>query len=86
MNLKRYSIKVLAVRGRRTLENLDGVESCVLGDAGLVMPFVFPEPEEKLYDLGVVPHFADAWNEKFVRLGDFPGVTIIDVFLPPLCH
>lgn len=83
---RRYAFpaaRVLAVRGLRTMENIVGVESCILGDAGLVMPFVFPEPEKKLYDLGVIPHFVDARNGKLVRLGNFPGVTMIDVFLPP---
>ncbi len=79
--------EVLALRGAKSLENMDGVSSCVLGDAGLIMPYVFPTPEEKIYDLGIIPHFEDACNDKFSRLAGYQGVTMIDVLsAPPHCY
>lgn len=56
-------LKVLAVRGPKTRQHLldSGYHSVpeVYGDPGLLLPTAFPyEKCEKVYDLGIIPHYA----------------------------
>ena len=61
--------KVLAVRGRLTLNNFVGIdkEQIVLGDPGLLMPFVYPKSKKEIkkYHVGIIPHFVDQNNKIF---------------------
>lgn len=75
--------KVLALRGKLTYQNIGITQKCVLGDPGLIMSKIFPEKVEKIYDLGIVPHFTDAENTSFTRLAAYSGVIIIDVLQSP---
>lgn len=61
--------KVLAVRGKLTLNNFKHNNGCdiKLGDPGLLMPFVYPKKLTYKYKLGIIPHFVDT-NEKFIRM------------------
>jgi pyruvyltransferase len=64
---------ILAVRGELTQNNLR-LSSVKLGDAGLLMSYVFPQPVKKKYDLGIIPHFVDEndlkiklWRSRFAN-------------------
>ena len=66
---------ILGVRGKLTQSNLyQDKNRMLLGDAGLVMCYIFPQLVPKNYALGVVMHFIDIdhryMNEWKDRLGD----------------
>lgn len=75
--------KILAVRGWLTLSQLKSKKGFVaLGDPGLLADELVP-PEDRVYELGVVPHWSDtqlAKDERFIKYNPF----IIDVSQPPL--
>lgn len=65
---------IYAVRGELTLLNFpeEKRSKIALGDPGLLMPLVYPEPIKKKYRLGIIPHFVDneeefilLWKDKF---------------------
>ena len=59
--------KVLAVRGEKTLANLEYKNNkVILGDPGFLMSYVFPEKVHQKYDLGIIPHFVD-WNTENIN-------------------
>lgn len=83
---KRYKFpqaKILAVRGELTKKNLELNTDCILGDIGLIMPLIFNEPVDKIYNLGIVPHFTDYNNPQFRRLSNHDDVLYIDVLQSP---
>lgn len=54
--------KILAVRGKLTLqniENFDNSNNIVIGDPGLLVSKIFKAVVNKKYKLGIVPHFVD---------------------------
>ena len=71
--------KILAVRGKLTHEHFlcfRDIGHVAYGDPGLLMSLVYPQEIEKIYELGIVPHFVDwdtecmkIWREKF-RMND----------------
>ena len=80
--------KIIGVRGKKTLENIEGEkENVILGDPGLIMNLIYPEKTTPKYDLGIVPHFVDKdkqiidnWNNKFSKDKD---CLVIDVLRSP---
>lgn len=59
--------KILAVRGYKTLSNIKNNKDIILGDPGLLMPYVFKFKNTKEYELGIVPHFVDENSEIIVK-------------------
>ncbi len=65
--------QILGVRGYLTLKNLNILaENVVLGDPGLIMNLVYPQPIKFQFELGIVPHFVDKshpiikkWKDRF---------------------
>lgn len=61
-------IEVYALRGRISHEILDKLGLCPMfqgvayGDPGLLYPMLLDEIPEKVYDIGVIPHFFDKEN------------------------
>lgn len=78
--------KILAVRGKLTLSNIQGDTSHIkMGDPGLLMSYVYPQACKVKYRLGIIPHFVDKdgdiikkWKETFG-----PNVLFIDVLKSP---
>lgn len=75
--------KILAVRGPKTLQLL-GIKSknIVLGDPGLLADELIL-PQDKIYELGVVPHWSDASLSRDQRFTKY-NPKIIDVSLDPI--
>lgn len=90
----RRKLRVFAVRGKNTLNKLqkfDNVEfvykNAVLGDAGLLASELVKNKHiKKIYDLGIIPHYADKDNHIFKKINDqFDGKSIIlDPTLEPM--
>jgi hypothetical protein len=57
LNLYGPAIQVLALRGPLTAKSWAG--NCAIGDPGLLADELLPEPPERVYDLGIVPHWSD---------------------------
>lgn len=57
LNLYGSMIHVLALRGPLTAKSWPG--NCAIGDPGLLSDELLPEPPERMYDLGIVPHWSD---------------------------
>jgi pyruvyltransferase len=78
---------LLTVRGKLTREKLGRGDEVRLGDPGLLTSIVFPERKRKIYRLGVIPHYVDHKNEKFLNLKNKyapdPRVLFIDVMEYP---
>lgn len=78
--------KILAVRGKLTLSNIQGDTSHIkMGDPGLLMSYVYPQACKVKYKLGIIPHFVDKdgdiikkWKEKFGS-----DILFIDVLKSP---
>jgi pyruvyltransferase len=73
--------KILAVRGPLTRSRLQksGIKCPdVYGDPALIMPEVYHPKIEKVYDLGIIPHYADKSNRFFFQQFN-SNVKIIDV-------
>ena len=88
---KRYSFpmaKICAVRGKLTLNNVNdsGKSKIILGDPGLLMPYIYKPITQKKYMLGIIPHFVDH-NEHFLQLWKqrfkSQRVRFINVLDPP---
>jgi pyruvyltransferase len=81
--------RVLAVRGRHTLERIKGINpsKVVLGDGGLLAADAYrhkhgKDPDKK-YKLGIVPHYVDkVWIQKYISWLSSPEVLVINVFDP----
>lgn len=78
--------KILAVRGYKTLSNLKIKEGVLLGDPGLLMPYIFNIKKKRIYKLGIIPHFVDyntdvinRWKYKFKQ----ENVLFINVLRTP---
>lgn len=88
---KKYSFKkakVVGLRGNITLNNIKSLSSnnIVLGDPGLIMNYVFPKKENKIYDIGIVPHYLDKSNNNFMSfIKNIQGINycVIDVLKSP---
>lgn len=70
--LKR-KLKVVALRGEKTKEELEKLlnkklDDVVLGDFGLLANKLIEEPLEKIYDVGICPHFSQKDNPIFQQM------------------
>ena len=87
-NLKFPNAKILGVRGRLTAKQLGLKGGYVLGDAGLLATELVPL-ENKVYNLGLVPHWSDKtlekdprftkYNPKIIRVADDPLKVIKEI-------
>lgn len=76
-----------AVRGTLTRDQIDGLHgSPVLGDPGLLAPWVLGEREQpvaKRIRVGIIPHYADQAEPAVAELlAAIPGARLINVFSP----
>lgn len=61
--------RIVAVRGRLTQERLGlGSKRIKLGDPGLLAATLLKKREEKMFVLGVIPHYVDKANAAFANL------------------
>lgn len=77
--------KMLAVRGRLTLDRTGAPADTRLGDPGLLTGRMLKTPMEKQYELGLVPHYTDFYDERIRLLCRRLGkkVKLIDLRRPP---
>lgn len=72
----RPTARILAVRGPLTRKLLHADVPEIYGDPALLLPRYYDQAQEKVYDVGVVPHYVD---NPFMRLPQDPSILIIDV-------
>lgn len=75
-----------AVRGAlslRRIENESGTHPVAQGDPGILADILLDKPVAKSHMLGIIPHYVDEGNPKFVLLAKRSGVKVIDVRTPP---
>lgn len=80
--------KILGVRGKLTAKHLNLKGDYVLGDAGLLANELVPL-EDRIYELGIVPHWSDTilgkdprftkYNPKIIRVSDDPLKVIREI-------
>lgn len=80
--------KILGVRGKLTAKHLGLKGDYVLGDAGLLANELVPL-EDRIYELGIVPHWSDTeleknpkflpYNPKIIRVADDPLKVIKEI-------
>lgn len=88
--LKFPNAQILGVRGKLTAKHLGLQGDYVLGDAGLLANELVPL-EDKIYELGIVPHWSDTeleknpkflqYNPKIIRVADDPLKVIKEISL-----
>jgi pyruvyltransferase len=61
----RVASKVFCVRGPLSLNILDSATCIPVGDPALLMPRVYQANSDKLYDIGIIPHYID--QQSFIR-------------------
>ena len=77
-------LEIRALRGELTRQQMSAFMggakiSCLLADPGLLAPYLVPA-QEKVWDVGIVPHFRDADSAVFAEMRDFYGnAKLIDV-------
>jgi pyruvyltransferase len=71
--------RILAVRGPLTRKLLGADVPETYGDPALLLPRYYDEPQEEVYDVGVVPHFLD---KPFMQLPSDGSISLIDVQMP----
>lgn len=81
--LKR-KLKIVALRGEKTKEELEKLlnkklDNVVLGDFGLLANKLIEEPIEKVYDIGICPHYGQKRNPIFKKmLEEIPNSVFLD--------
>ena len=80
--------KIHALRGNLTRQSLSIITgkkiSCVLADPGLLASLLI-EPQEKKYDVGIIPHYVDADEEVFIKMREYyENSVLIDVKAEPI--
>ena len=77
--------KILSVRGELTRERINANKNTPLGDPGLLISLIYPKREEKIYILGIVPHYIDKKNATIQKIQKrYPReIKIIDVQRKP---
>lgn len=82
--LKRKLIPI-ALRGKKTKNELEKLlnkkfDDVVLGDFGILASKLLEEKQEKIYDLGICPHYAQKDSPIFKKiLEEIPNSVILDV-------
>ncbi len=73
--------RILAVRGALTRDRIGAPKDVVMGDPGLLVPFIFKRQVSKKYTLGLVPHYVDKSDERIRNIANrYPkDVLLIDV-------
>lgn len=73
--------RILAVRGVLTRDRIGAPKDVVLGDPGLLVPFIFRRQVSHKYGLGLVPHYVDKNDERIRNIvSRYPNdVLFIDV-------
>ena len=73
-------MRVFAVRGKLTLSKLKQMKNVdfvynktVIGDGGLLASYLVDNNVAKVYELGIVPHYADKNNPLFQKIHDACG-------------
>lgn len=81
--LKR-KLKIIALRGEKSKEELEKLlnkklDNVVLGDFGLLANKLLDEPVEKVYDIGICPHYGQKGHPIFNKLlKEFPNSIFLD--------
>jgi pyruvyltransferase len=82
--------KILSVRGPKTRKKLlDMGIQCpeVYGDPLIIFPLIYNKPIVTEYDIGIIPHYADRYKNKFYETSDLLrkkySVKIIDIECGP---
>ena len=73
-----------AVRGTKCMDQIEGLKSQpVLGDPGLLCPFLVKKPDRKKTRIGIIPHLSHQSSPEIAALLQrLPGSRIIDVYSP----
>ncbi|MCM2316838.1 MAG: polysaccharide pyruvyl transferase family protein, partial [Thermoanaerobaculia bacterium] len=66
------------VRGPRTLERIRGLQSCPMGDPGILASHLYSRSRRR-WRVGLAPHYQDIDHPAVLRLRDQVGVKFIDV-------
>lgn len=87
--LIRNNVSFLAVRGKKTqncIEKIIGQHiDPVLGDGGILAPFLFDQHISKKYETGFIPHFREKCSDIVSDIMDkHPKLHLIDLQLNPL--
>ena len=90
MKFKR-KIQVLSLRGKLSADQIAMIDkkidlsNIVLGDMGLLASYLLENREEKKYDLGICPHYADADDPVFQKIhDDNPNSIILNTMENPI--
>ena len=87
--LIRNNVSFLAVRGEKTqncIESIIGQHIApVLGDGGILAPFLFDQPIPKKYEIGFIPHFREKSSAIVSNIMEkYPKLHLIDLQLNPI--
>ncbi len=76
---------ILAVRGLLTRKKLKRGKEVKLGDPGLLISTLLPKKEGKIFKVGILPHYAEKKDPKYLRLSQSleKQIKIIDVQQEP---
>lgn len=86
----RSKFKLAALRGKLTLDELERLtrisyDNVILGDGGLLAPYLLDKMPEKKYKLGIIPHYIDQDNQILHQLKDLvDNATIINICGDPI--
>lgn len=85
----RKEVNVSSVRGELTRKRLEKILNKELnvptGDGGLLASYLIKKPIEKKYSIGIIPHFREKDEKKFLELKDsYPNSILIDLTEDPL--
>ena len=90
MKFKR-KIQVLSLRGKLSAEQIATIDkridlsNIVLGDMGLLASYLLENREDKIYDLGICPHYADAGDPVFQKIhNENPNSVILNTMENPI--
>ncbi len=89
--LLKRNLSIVGLRGKYT-ENICKMDlgldtsKIVLGDFGLLSSYLISNTkEEKIYDIGICPHYADKSNPIFHNItSKYPNSLVLDTLQPPL--
>ena len=83
-------IQIISLRGKLTLNKIENllkrtVKNPVLGDLGLLASHLLTETSDKIYSLGISPHYADMENPVFKKIQQQnPNSIILDTRTDPI--